>query len=185
MQEEINKTSEILKNDGVIILPTDTILGLSVSALSAIAFEKLRKIKNNEAQKNYILLVNNEAMLQNYVKEIPAIAYDLIDFSEKPITIVYPNAINLPPHLIAPDGSVAIRIVKNIFLEKLIQKLRHPLISTSANTNSDKSPIKWAEVKEEILSQVDYIVNLPESSQNASSTIIKLELNGEFKIIRS
>jgi len=98
MQEEINKAFEILKNDGVIVLPTDTVIGLSASALSTNGVEKIRKIKNNEAQKNYILLVNNEAMLQNYVKEIPAIAYDLIDFSENPITIVYPNAINLPPH---------------------------------------------------------------------------------------
>ena len=184
MQEEIKKALEVLNKGGVILQPTDTIAGLSADALNPEAYQKIYQIKNRPTEKKILLLVNNEAMLQNYVNEIPSVAYDLMDFSEKPITIIYPNAINLPEHLIAEDGSIAIRIVKHNFTEQLIQKLRRPLLSTSANTSGKETPVKLQDVEKDILSQVDYVVNLPDNSQSKSSTIIKLELNGEFKIIR-
>lgn len=181
MQDLINT----LLRGGVILYPTDTIWGIGCDATNEKAIEKIFEIKKRDPNKSLIILVENEKRLQEIV-EVPPIAWDIIDLSEKPITIIYQNPKNLPQKLLAQDGSIGIRIVKNDFCKKLIQKLNRPLVSTSANISGEKNPKKFADISKEITSAVDYIhpENHEEIAKYEGSSIIKIWDDGKIKVIR-
>jgi L-threonylcarbamoyladenylate synthase len=186
MQQEITKALEILKSGGTILYPTDTIWGIGCDATNEEAVKKVFDIKGRTQSKSLIILIDNEAKLNRYLKDIPALAYDLIDFTEKPLTIVYSDAKNLAKNVINEDGTIGIRIIKDEFCKKLIEKFGKPIVSTSANISGEPSPASFKEINPIILSQVDYIVNLRqhETSKNQASSIIKLSMDGQVKVIR-
>lgn len=186
MNEEIEKTLEVLKAGGVIVYPTDTIWGIGCDATNPDAVKKIYQLKQREESKSMITLVNDAAMLNLYVEEVPAVAWDLIEFAEHPLTIVYPDPKNLAANVMAEDGSAGIRVVTDSFCQKLIYKLRKPIISTSCNISGEPAPRSFAEIPAVILNGVDYVVNLRQNEAGASrpSTIIKFERNGVFKFIR-
>lgn len=185
MQEEIIKGAEIIKNGGIILYPTDTIWGIGCDATNAEAIEKIFQIKKRPSSKSLIILVDSEKRLQDLV-DVPAVAWELIDYSEKPLTIIYDNPKNLPQNLIAEDNTIAIRLTKDDFCKKLISKINAPLVSTSANISGEASPENFSQVSSEILNAVDYTINLrqEENNHSAASSIIKLSLDGKVKIIR-
>ena len=188
IREEIKKAITVLKAGGIILYPSDTIWGLGCDATNEVAVEKIFKIKKRVESKSLIILIDNEQKLYKYLKDIPPLAYDLIDNSDQPLTIIYPGAKGLAKNVINQDGSVALRIPLNReeFCVKLIESFGKAVVSTSANISGEKSPASFREIDERILHEVDYIVNLrqQEISGNKPSSIIKLEMNGEFKIIR-
>ncbi|WP_443939797.1 L-threonylcarbamoyladenylate synthase [Pedobacter sp. MW01-1-1] len=186
LKEEINKTLEVLKAGGVILYPTDTIWGLGCDANNAEAVDKLLKIKNRPAEKSLIVLLDIDTKLQSYVKEVPEVAYDLIEYAENPLTIVFSDAKNLAPNVINADGSVGIRIVKHDFCTPLLQRFRKPIVSTSANLSGKPSPKFFDDIDPEIVAAVDYVVNFEQENRTAKkpSTIMKLSPGGQFEFIR-
>jgi L-threonylcarbamoyladenylate synthase len=186
LKDEINKALEVLKSGGLILYPTDTIWGIGCDATNADAVDKVYKLKGRAEEKSLIVLLENDNKLQSYVKEVPEIAYDLIEFAENPLTIIYSGAKNLAPNAIAKDGSIGIRVVKHDFCEQLLQRFRKPLISTSANISGEASPACFDEISDEIKTGVDYVVNLEQHdrSKRKASTIMKLETDGLFSFIR-
>ncbi len=186
MSIDFHTIVKTLQGGDVILHRPDTIWGLSCDATQAQAIEKIDALKQREAGKSYIVLVSNEAMMERYVKEVPEVAYDLIEASASPLTIIYPAGIGLAPGVCAPDGSVAIRVVQDKTTHDIIHRLRKPIISTSANTSGDKPPATIDEVSESIKSGVDYIVNRSDKALSSKpSSILKLALNGEFTFIRA
>ncbi len=141
---------EILKSGGTILYPTDTIWGIGCDATNIEAVNKIFEIKNVRENKSMIILVESEKRLQDLV-DVPEMAWEIIDLSEKPVTIVYENPRGLPKELLAEDGSIGIRLVKNDFCKKLITKLNKPLVSTSANFSGDKSPLKFSDISRKSL----------------------------------
>ena len=133
---------EILKNGGTILYPTDTIWGIGCDATNVEAINKIFDIKKREKNKSMIILVDNEKRLQDLV-DVPEMAWQIIDVSEKPVTIVYENPKGLPKEILAPDGSIGIRLVKDDFCKRLIGKLNKPLVSTSATFSGEKTPLKF------------------------------------------
>jgi len=186
INSEINSALEVLKAGGTILYPTDTIWGIGCDATNSEAVQKVNAIKGRSDDKSLIVLLENENSLGKYVKDIPPAAWDLIEFAKKPLTIVYPGVVNMSAEILAKDGSAGIRVVKHLFCEEILAKLRKPIVSTSANISGMPSPSHFDEISEEILSAVDYIVNLPESvdSNALPSSIIKFNADGSFKIIR-
>ena len=186
LKDEINKALEVIKNGGVILYPTDTIWGLGCDATNAAAVDKLLKIKNRPAEKSLIVLLDVDSKLQSYVKEIPEEAYDLIEYAENPLTIIFSDAKNLAANVINADGSVGIRIVKHDFCTPLIQRFRKPIVSTSANLSGKPSPKFFDDIDPEILDAVDYVVDFEQENRNIKkpSTIMKLTPSGQFEFIR-
>ncbi len=186
LKEEINKALEILKQGGLILYPTDTVWGIGCDATNQEAVAKVYALKQREDSKSLIILLDTDNKLQSYVSEIPDVAYDLIEYSEKPLTIIYSGAKNLAANLINEDGSIGIRIPKHDFCQQLIQRFRKPIVSTSANISQEPTPYNFAEISDEILEGVDYVVDLEQTSseKKQSSTIMKLEANGKFAFIR-
>ncbi|MEJ7693667.1 L-threonylcarbamoyladenylate synthase [Daejeonella sp.] len=186
LREEVNKAFEVLKEGGMILYPTDTIWGIGCDATNPEAVEKVFKLKGRSSKKSLIILLDTDSKLQSYVKEVPEIAYDLIEFAENPLTIVYSGAKNLAPNAVAEDGSIGIRIVRQEFCVQLLQRFRKPIISTSANLSGESSPVSFLDISPEIINGVDYVVNWDQNvaTNGKPSTIMKLEPGGKFSFIR-
>lgn len=186
IKEEALKCLTILKPGGTILYPTDTVWGIGCDATNEEAVKKIRAIKKREDSKSLVVLLDAPEKLNRYVKEVPSQAWDLMEYSEKPLTIVYSGAVNLAGNVIGDDGTVAIRIVKNDFCVELLRKLGKPLVSTSANISGEATPLSFSEISPAVLSQVDYVVNLPgeKNKTGKPSTIIKIETNGVIKFLR-
>lgn len=186
MDEEIRKAIEVLKAGGTVLYPTDTVWGIGCDATNKEAVDKVYKIKQRSESKSLIVLVDNDQKLNKYLKDVPAIAWDLIEFADKPLTIIYPDARGLAPNAIAEDGTVAIRLTSDEFCKKLIGKFNKPIISTSANISGEATPQSFSAISPDILKSVDYVVNWRQHEKNnpPPSTIIQLQMNGEIKIIR-
>lgn len=186
LKEEINKALEVLKSGGIILYPTDTIWGIGCDATNPEAVAKIFALKKRADSKSMIILLDSDNKLQSYISEVPDIAYDLIEYAENPLTIIYSGAKNLAPNVINEDGSIGIRIVKHDFCEQLIQRFRKPIVSTSANISGENSPAYFSEISQEIIDNVDYVVDLEQESkvQKKPSTIMKLEADGKFIFIR-
>ena len=176
---------QTLKSGGTILYPTDTIWGIGCDATNIDAIEKIFEIKKREKTKSMIILVESEKRLQDLV-DVPEMAWEIMDLSEKPVTIIYDHPRNLPKELLAEDGSVGIRLVKNDFLKKLISKLNKPLVSTSANFSGEKSPMKFLDISQEIVDSVDFVVedNQDKVSEYSGSSIIRVWSDGRIKVIR-
>ncbi|MBN1926153.1 MAG: threonylcarbamoyl-AMP synthase [Prolixibacteraceae bacterium] len=185
-QEDLKNCLDILRGGGIILYPTDTIWGLGCDATNSIAVNKIYKLKQREDHKSMLVLLENPNMIASYIDEMPEVAWDLIEFSEKPTTIIYDKAKNLATNLIASDGSIGIRVTREAFSSQLIKRFRKPLVSTSANISGKPSPAFFREISEEVIGNVDYVVKYRQDdiSKTKPSTIIKLGNLGLFKIIR-
>jgi len=185
-KQDLQVALDNLRNGKVILYPTDTIWGLGCDALNPDAIEKIYTLKGRDRNKSMLILLENENQLLSYVKEVPEVAYQLIEFSDRPMTIVYEGAKNLPENLLAADGSIGIRIVRDPFCQELIRRFRRPIVSTSANLSGEPSPEHFDEISEKLKDEVDYIVNYGQqrSEKRAPSIIMKLDASGKFEFIR-
>lgn len=185
MKQEIENALLILKKGGIILYPTDTVWGIGCDATNPDAVDKVFKLKQRSDEKSLICLVNDFRMLNEYVENIPEVAYDILKYAKKPTTIIYDDPIRVAENIIANDNSLAIRVTKDEFCKKLIQKFRRPLVSTSANISGEKTPQSYAEIDPLILEGVDYVVNLQHDKKSGKpSAIIKLKNDGSVKVIR-
>lgn len=186
MTDDIKKALEVLKSGGVILYPTDTIWGLGCDATNEIAVQRIYQIKKRADSKSMLVLMDNPALLDRYVNEVPEIAWDLVEVATTPLTVIYPGAKNLAKNLVADDGSIGIRFTKEAFTSQLLQRFRRPIVSTSANISGEKSPAVFAEIAEEIKSQVDYVVEYRQDDNKPvqPSSIIKLGPGGQIEIVR-
>jgi len=186
LKEEIEKALAVLKNGGVILYPTDTVWGLGCDATNEEAVAKIAKIKGRTEDKSFIILLDTDNKLQGYVNDVPDVAYDLIEYAENPLTIIFSNAKNLAKNVINSDGSVGIRIVKHDFCQQLIQRFRKPITSTSANISGQPTAALFDEISEEIKDAVDLVVDWEQDirTRKKPSTIMKLGPDGQFSFIR-
>ena len=186
LKEEVAKALKVILDGGIILYPTDTIWGIGCDANNTEAIKKIFALKQRDEAKSMIILLDTENKLESYIQEVPSIAYDLIEYAENPLTLIMPGAKNISPALVAADGSVGIRIAKHDFCQQLIQRLRKPLVSTSANISGRPSPQTFDEVDQAIINGVDYVVNLEQHSteKKKPSTIMRLNPDGQFEFIR-
>ena len=184
-QNNINQALEVLKSGGTILYPTDTIWGIGCDATNLEAIQKIVALKKRDPSQSFIILVETERRLQDLV-DVPEMAWEIMDMSEKPVTFIYEKAEGLPKELLAEDGSIAIRLVKTDFCKKIITRLNRPLVSTSANFSGEKSPMKFSDISEEIKKAVDFVVEDSEDlvSEFAASSIMKIWKDGQINIIR-
>lgn len=175
-----------MREGGVILYPTDTIWGIGCDATNEDAVRRVYEIKQRQDSKAMLVLVDSSVKVDFYVRDVPEVAWDLIDLEDKPLTIIYSGARNLAANLLAEDGSVGIRVTNEDFSKRLCQQFRKAIVSTSANISGQPSPKNFSEISEEVKSAVDYIVGYrqEEISNPKPSSIIKLDKGGVIKIIR-
>ena len=176
----------VLKEGGILLYPTDTIWGIGCDATNREAVERIYRLKQRSDAKSMLVLVGSEGELQRTVEEVPEAAWMLIEAAVNPLTIIYDRPVGVAPNLLAEDGSLGIRITNELFSRTLCQRLKRPLVSTSANISGEKSPATFADIDPVIIAGVDYVVKYrqEENMPHRSSNIIKLSDSGVVKIIR-
>ena len=183
--KEVEKACKILKSGGVIVYPTDTVWGIGCDATNEEAIKKVYKIKQKNSSNPMLCLVNDHLMLKNYLKSVPKESTKILQDAVSPTTIIYNHSINISKLLLGENDSIGFRIVYNEFCKRLIDKLKKPIVSTSANLSGYKSAYNLKEINTKILKEVDYVVNLPNTkSCDSASSIIKINLDGTISKIR-
>lgn len=182
---EVHNAFEIIQKGGIILYPTDTVWGIGCDATNAEAVAKIYALKKRAETQSMIVLINGDRMIHNVFKEVPEVAWQLIELSENPTTLVLDNPRNVAANLISADKSLGIRLVKEPFCFKLLERMKKPLVSTSANISGQPTPKSFKEISPEIIKGVDYVVNLHhEKIAGKPSTIIKLSNDSQVKVIR-
>lgn len=182
---EVHNAFEVIKNGGIILYPTDTVWGIGCDATNKEAVAKIYELKKREESKSMIVLMNGEKMMYSVFKDIPEVAWQILDISEKPTTLILDSPRNVAANIIAEDNTLGVRIVKEPFCFKLMERMKKPLVSTSANISGQPSPIAFKDISPEIVKGVDYVVNLYQDKIGGKpSTIIKLTNDSQVKVIR-
>jgi L-threonylcarbamoyladenylate synthase len=186
MQNTYHEAIQTLKSGGVLLYPSDTIWGLGCDVRNEQAIDKILALKNRPSTKGLIVLISKIEQLSEYVEQVPDLAWDLVEFAEDPLTIIYPKGKNVSPSLLGTDGSIAIRLVKDEFCKGLIYRYQRAIVSTSANLSGEPSPLNFAGIVPSIVSGVDGILKNPAGDGPAkkASKIVQLGLYGDYKLIR-
>ena len=184
--EDIRTAVQTLRQGGLILYPTDTIWGIGCDAANEEAVRRIFQLKQREDRKAMICLVDSANRMQRYLHQVPDVAWDIIDYADKPITLILDGAINLAPSLIAEDGSIGLRVTKENISHELCYRYERAIVSTSANISGEPSPACFDEITDEIKRGVDYIMRSRQNdlSKSKPSQIIKLSLDGRIQIIR-
>lgn len=173
--DDIENCLHVLRSGGIILYPTDTVWGLGCDATNEIAVKRIFSIKQREESKALIVLLADEREIIKYVAQPDLRVFDYLQTVTQPTTVVYKGAIGLADNLIAPDGSIAIRLVQDEFCRHLIRRFKKPIVSTSANISGQAAPPFFSGIDDVIRQSVDYIVTfrqLDETVQQPSSVIL-------------
>ena len=184
--KDIKAAVEVMRQGGVILYPTETVRGIGCDATNPEAVEKVFKIKHREDSKALICLVDSEARLQRYVRNVPNVAWDIIELATKPVTLILDEAVNLANNLVAEDGSVAMRVTREPFSNQLCYRFQKPIVSTSANISGEPAAANFKDIAPELLEAVDYVCTSrrQEKKPHTPSSIIRLKQDGEVEVIR-
>ncbi|MBP5507901.1 MAG: threonylcarbamoyl-AMP synthase [Prevotella sp.] len=184
--KDINAAVEVMRRGGVILYPTDTVWGIGCDATNHEAVAKVYAIKRREDSKAMICLVDSEARLQRYVRNVPNVAWDVIEMATTPVTVILDGAANLAPNLLAEDGSVAMRVTHEPFSNQLCYRFQKAIVSTSANFSGNPPASNYCDIDPELLAAVDYVCTSrrQEKKPHTPSSIIRLRPNGEVEVIR-
>ena len=190
-EEDIKKAVEVLRKGGVILCPTDTVWGIGCDATNVEAVKRVYAIKQRDDSKALICLVDSDARMQRYFRQVPDVAWQLIDSlkeaeNAKPTTLILDGAINLASNLVAEDGSLGIRITNEPFSKELCYRFQKALVSTSANISGEPAAQNYCDIDPRIIEQVDYVCwsRRQEHKPHTPSSIIRLKADGEVTIIR-
>ena len=183
---DLSAALKVLRSGGVILYPTDTVWGLGCDATNARAVKRIFEIKQRAENKSLIILVNSVAMLERYVSNPPEVALEMAELSRRPLTVVYDRGKSLAEGVASADGSVGVRVCTEPFCDALIDALRKPLVSTSANISGSSAPAIFDEISEEVKAAVDYVClwRQDDRSRARPSSVIKVSGNGVVKILR-
>ncbi len=186
MEQEIETCVELLRTGKILLYPTDTIWGIGCDATIDEAIQRIYQIKQRPEKKSMIILLDSFERLPYYVEHIPLVAWDLIPQISRPTTVIYSTARNLPERIIHNDGTIAIRVVQQEFCRKLIRKLGHPIVSTSANLAGQPAPQVFEQINPAIISQMDYVVpqRYADSVDYKPSRLIKFIDDYNFTVLR-
>ncbi|MDD7318183.1 MAG: L-threonylcarbamoyladenylate synthase [Prevotella sp.] len=185
-KEDIQNAVNVMKQGGVILYPTDTVWGIGCDATNADAVAKVYAMKQRDDSKAMICLVDSDVRLQRYVRNVPEVAWQLMEYAEKPTTIILDNAVNLASNLIAEDGSVAMRITREPFSKELCFRFQKPIVSTSVNISGEPAAQNFRDISKEMIEAADYVCfsRRQEHKPHTPSLIIKIKEDGEITIIR-
>lgn len=183
---DLQEAVRVMKEGGIILYPTDTVWGIGCDARNKEAVEKIYRLKQRADSKSMLVLVGNEGMLQRTVREVPEIAWQLLDVAVNPLTLIYDGVTGVADNLIAEDGSLGIRMTTDSFSKALCERLGAPVVSTSANISGHPTPHIFSEIEKPIIDGVDYVCRYRQNDRTATSpsNIIKITQGNVVKVIR-
>jgi len=186
-QEDAREAVRVLRQGGVILHATDTVWGLACDATNDNAVRKLNELKARHPEHPVLVLVADEGHVQDLVSEVPDAAWDLMEHSERPTTIVYPDGKGVSPLLLGADGSLAVRCIREPYSAYVIRGLGKPLASTSANLTGGPTPKNFSDVSDELRLGADYVSKHRQQERDGSglpSMMVAFDAAGRFTFLR-
>ena len=177
---------EVLRRGGIILYPTDTVWGIGCDATNEQAVDRIYRLKGSVNKKGMIVLLDTPATVGKYIRRVPEVAYDLMELTDKPLTLILDGAVGVAPNLIPEEGSLAVRVPDHDFCRRVVSRLSRPLVSTSANLSGEPTPLKFSDIVDGIKEGVDMVISPKFEGQptRKASSIMMIKENGEFKILR-
>lgn len=184
--DDLLQAVDVLNRGGIILYPTDTIWGIGCDATNPVAVEKVYRIKERPSGKSMLILVSSIEMAEEYTQDTPGLTWEVMEEALNPLTLIFPHARNLAPNLPAPDGSIGIRLPKDLFCQELIRLFGKPIVSSSANRSNDMPPQLFIDIPQEFIRSVDYVVKWRQDDfqPGTPSTVVRLGSDGEMEMIR-
>ncbi len=180
---EVEKVVEVIKEGGIVLYPTDTIWGIGCDATNPTAVEQIYNLKKRPKEKSFILLVDSVDMLKNYVEQIHPRIETLLDYHQRPLTIIYDQPKNLPQEVIHNSGTIGIRLTHDPFCKQIIQQLGRPIVSTSANLSGQTFSGHFGGVSSEIIIGVDYVVRHRQKEKQVAPPSVIMRMSDEEELI--
>lgn len=185
MTHEITHAITALQQGGLILYPTDIGWAIGCDATLEPAVQKLLGLTKTTAPGIMECLVANDAMLEKFVDHVPDLAYDLIDLSTKPLTIIYDRPKGIAQSVLDQNGCFAARVATDKFCQYLINKYKRPLVAVTPKIQGNRVPKSFKEIDAAVLKGVDYVVNLQQEKKDSqASTLIKLGSDHKVKVVR-
>ena len=185
-ENDIVRCLEVLRQGGTILYPTDTIWGIGCDATNPSAVKKIHELKQRPESKSLIVLLADPRDINKYISRPEPYIFDYLQTVARPTTVIYEGAVGLAENLIAADGSVALRVIKENFCRHLIKRFRQPLVSSSANISGKQAPSLFRDITEEIREAVDYVVLYRQSDETPAeaSAVVRFNSRGEIMVLR-
>lgn len=186
LKKAVEEAVKVLKEGGVILYPTDTVWGLGCDATNPKAVERVFQIKHHTDSNSLIMLADSPDMLARYIREVPEVAWQILEVNDKPLTIIFPGVEGIAENAISVDRSAAFRIPDHQFCQALIRRFRKPIVSTSANISGSPEPSLFETISIEVIEAADWVADnsFETGSTGRLSSTIMLGLGGEVKILR-
>ena len=182
--DKLKEISQIIKNGGIVVFPTETVYGIGTNGLNKEAISRLYEVKQRPTNKPISLLVSSIDMAEMVAKDITDMEYKLMEkFFPGPLTIILKKKSNVPDNLTNNTDTVGIRMPDNIIAKKLIEYANVPIATPSANISARPSGTKINNIMEDFKDKVDYYIDGGQSKLGIGSTIVKIE-NGYPVILR-
>ena len=186
MQPEIDQAVRTLRSGGLILYPTDTVWGIGCDATNADAVARIYALKRSENKKSMLVLCASADMVVRYVNRAPAIAFEVMELADKPLTLILPGAAGLAPNLIPEEGTLGVRVPDHEFCRRMLQAFGRPVVSTSANLSGEPAAVSLSDTAREIVDGVDFVVDpgCEGKPTHKPSSIIAFAEDGAVRIIR-
>lgn len=185
MNEEIKNVVTRLRQGEIILYPTDAGWCLGCDATNESAVKRIQNLVS-VPDSDRAVLVDSTAKLQGYFSDVPDLAYDLIDMSEKPLILVLSHAKNMAMRLLGDDGSVGVRITNEIFSKRVCEMFRRPVVAFPASAEPFTRSIVFDMILPDIIAGVDYVAQYRQDDLAKVSlpSVIKLSSGGLIKVVR-
>ncbi len=185
MQTDLQQSKAALDDGGIILFPTDAGWSIGCDATNSTAIERIKQLGAGSGNHDMVVLLDTEVRMERYVEEVPEVAWELLEVSDKPLTLIISSGRNLADNLLNTDGSVAFRVTNDRFSRNLIQRYKKPLACYFLKINHqiiglfEEIPLEWIDV-------VDYVVKAtqPGNFEPGAPSIIKLGTSGEIQILK-
>jgi L-threonylcarbamoyladenylate synthase len=187
MHDDLKNALEILRTGGVILFPADTSWCLGCDAADEKAVDKLLEIMGQRSPNSEVILLDQIGRIDGYIDDVPSMAYDMLEMSDKPLVLVLEGAKNLAHNVVDDkENTIAVQVSTDRFCQQLIQRFKKPIFSVPATVNQTKLNTIFDDVDEDMLSKVNYIVEHRQDDirKIKPSGIVLLRKSGEVKVIR-
>lgn len=180
---DINLIADVILNDGIVVMPTDTVYGIICDATNENAIDKIYQLKNRDYSKAMIILVSDLSMINNCCTSLNELEKELLLESPCPTTVIVKrNKTYLPDILVAGKDEIAIRKPHNHRLLELIKRINKPIVSTSANISNHETITDVELLENSIKNNINLLVDGGHIN-NCASTIVKV-VEDKIKLIR-
>ncbi len=172
----IEKVVEILKNGGVVAIPTETVFGLVADATNKEAVERIYEIKQRPKEKPFTVFPHSKEWIEKAAEIDPAVKILIEKFMPGPLTLVFKATDGAPETVVSDAGKIGIRIPDHSFVKDLLARIDFPLASTSANISGQPPMFSYKDVERKLGNLVDFVY--PEDADgNQPSTVLDVSKN--------